>query len=109
MNRAAWRSTIRLTVLLVLLNVGLGLCACLGDAPDLPADGRGAVLTNQTHRQEAPECGDNCDSCVCCASLLVAQRIRPETVLTLSSEVAVAAAARPSDPEPQALKRHPRA
>jgi len=109
MTTAMWRRTIRLTALLVLVNVALGLCACFGDAPDLPANGRGAALTNQTHRPEAPACGDDCDSCVCCASLVVTKQIRVEIVLTVSSKAILAAAAAPSDPEPHALKHPPRA
>src|SRR5579862_3595762 len=109
MNRAAWRGIIRLTAVLVLLNVALGLCACLGDTPVLSAKGAVVLTTHPEGPQPSSECGDDCDSCVCCASLLVARRIRLETVLTLTRAAVVTTDTHPSDPELQALKRPPRA
>ena len=109
MNTAAWRRTIRLTALFVLLNVALGFCACLGDTPDLLGGEPRAVFTIPTHQPVAPEYGDDCDSCVCCAALLVTRQIRVEAIFTATSKANVAAAAAPLDPAPQSLKQPPRA
>lgn len=109
MNKAAWRRTIRLTALLVLLNVALGLIACLGDTPELSAAGSGATLTNRPHRPQTPVCGDDCDSCVRCASLVLTQPIRFAISLTVSSKATVLTAAAPAGPERHTLKRPPRA
>jgi ABC-type proline/glycine betaine transport system permease subunit len=110
MNTARWRRTIPTIALLVLLNVMVGLCACVGDTPVVSGGERSAVLTtNQTDRPHVNECGDGCDSCICCASLVLTPPIRVEAAVTAGSKAMVAAASAPEDPEPQTLKRPPRA
>lgn len=62
---------------LVLLNIGVGFCDCLRDPISLPANStNSATLTTNTDRQAPPECGDNCESCVCHASVVTVEPAR---------------------------------
>jgi hypothetical protein len=93
---------------LVLLNVVFDLCACLSDAP-VPLNAKSAaVATRQTHAQDLPECGDNCDSCICCAAIIVTGPVHYESVLAVVAGVDYLPAAASPEPEPHRMKRPPR-
>ena len=72
MSMSIGRQFVRWTALLVLLNIALGFCACLRD-PVIPSQFAGSPMASpDTHRDGIPACGDNCESCICCAAVMVA-------------------------------------
>lgn len=108
MNTRLWQQLIRLATLLVLLNVVFDLCACLRDAPQ-PLNAKGsAILTRQTREPDVPACGDNCDSCVCCAAIVVVGKLHYESALPFIDGVDSPLMAAPPDPEPHEMIRPPR-
>lgn len=67
------RSLLRLIAMLVLANIGIGFCDCLRDPIAVDGPQIVAATSSQTHGTES-DCGVNCDSCVCCATLIVSQQ-----------------------------------
>jgi hypothetical protein len=67
------RNIARWTALIVLLNIALGFCDCLRDA--MPPIHRATVpaLTANRIPAGAPSCGDNCEGCICCASIVAGE------------------------------------
>lgn len=97
--------------LLVLLNVGLGVYACLRDTPAPLTSKSSPALSKQTQTENTPdsECGDNCHSCVCCAAIIVVEHFHYESALPVAAEATTPVFTAPNDPEPHRMKRPPRA
>jgi hypothetical protein len=71
---------------IVLLNIGVGFCDCLRDPISLPShSSSSATLKTNTDRQAPPECGDNCESCVCHASVVTVEPARFAVDIAASS------------------------
>jgi hypothetical protein len=65
---------LRLIALFVLANIGLAFCNCLHDAIELNSSS-GPTLASKDSGGTAPDCGENCGSCICCAPVLVSQHL----------------------------------
>jgi hypothetical protein len=82
-----FRQIARWTALLLLVNIGLGFCDCLREpvAPGGVASKPHATAPpSHTNDEAAPDCGDNCESCICHANLVVAEPLRFAVVLAVS-------------------------
>jgi hypothetical protein len=65
----------RWTALIVLMNVGLGFCECLReDVPSAIKSARLGALTPERPPAGDTSCGDNCETCVCHASIVIVER-----------------------------------
>jgi hypothetical protein len=93
---------------IVLLNIGVGFCDCLRDPVSLPVhSASSARLTDNTDRQGPTECGDNCESCVCHASLVTVEPVRLAVEFAVS-RLATLAFVSVAEPDHVRLKRPPR-
>src|SRR5580658_620624 len=101
------RHLARWTAWFVLLSIAVGFCDCLRDPVSLPIhSSSSAALTTNSHRQEAPDCGDNCESCVCHASIVVIEPARFAVELAVSRLTAFPALSS-SDPNHVRIDRPP--
>jgi hypothetical protein len=101
------RHLARWTAWFVLLNIGVGFCDCLRDPVSVPIHSNSsAVLTTDSHRQGDSDCGDNCESCVCHASIVTIEpaRFNVELVVSRLSAFPVLSS---SDPDYVRIKRPP--
>lgn len=67
----------RWTALIVFMNIGFGFCDCLRDAVTAPINS--ASLNSPANRgipKGDSSCGDNCESCVCHASIVIVEPTR---------------------------------
>jgi len=80
-----FRHIARWTALLLLVNIGLGFCDCLREPLLIGGAADKAHVTAPGSSGHAdPDCGDNCESCVCHANLLVSEPVRFAIVLLVS-------------------------
>jgi hypothetical protein len=93
---------------IVLLNIGVGFCDCLREPVSLSIHSGSASLTGNTDRQRPPECDDNCESCVCHASLVTVERARFAVELSVSRLTTLAIFS-VLEPDSVRLERPPRA
>ena len=107
MTARLWLKIVRWISVMVLLNIGVGLYGCMGDVPVPTNSVDSPTLTKQSHSIPNPTCGDDCDSCVCCASIVVAEHFIFEFVPTVYGAVLTPLTFL-SDPEPNRMKRPPR-
>lgn len=91
---------------LLLLNIGVGFCDCLRDPITLPSHSNSARLTTGTERQAPSECGDNCESCVCHASLVTVEPARFAVELA-ASRFTILPVLASSDPDHVRIERPP--
>jgi hypothetical protein len=70
------RHFVRWIAVLVLLNIGLGFCDCLRENTISGGSAKSATLTSHRNHDAPSDCGDNCESCICHATVLM---VRPET------------------------------
>ena len=108
MTARLWFKIVRWVSMMVLLNIGVGLYACMGDVPVTTNRADSPTLANRSQSVPNPVCGDDCGSCVCCASIVVAEHFVFEFVPTVSVAV-ITPLTLLSDPEPNRMKRPPRA
>jgi hypothetical protein len=108
MTSNLWLKIVRCTALLVLLNVGLGLYACMKDVPHPINRPDSLSLTRNSTTAGTPACNDDCDSCVCCASLIIASQ-RVFTVALVLKGIPAPLLLSSSDPDPDRTNRPPRA
>jgi hypothetical protein len=93
---------------IVLLNIGVGFCDCLREPVSLPIHTTSsASLTTNTDRQGPPECGDNCEACVCHASVVTAEPARFAVDLVIS-RLSIFAFLSVAEPDHVRLERPPR-
>jgi hypothetical protein len=85
-----FRHIARLTALLLLVNIGLGFCDCLREPVSLGgvASRPHATAPTPTDRS-VPDCGDNCESCICHANLVVAEPVQFNVALAVSGTPAL--------------------
>ena len=103
-----WREFVRWTALLVLLTIGIGFCDCLED-PVAPLGSPGLTsLSTNGPAPDAAECGANCDTCICCALLLVPSKMDFELPL-VASDALTQFVLPPANPDSARMKRPPRA
>jgi hypothetical protein len=103
------RHLARWTAWFVLLNIAVGFCDCLRDPVSLPIHSNSsAALTTTSHHQGAPDsdCGDNCESCVCHASILIVEPVRFAVDLAVS-RLSTFAFLPSSDPDHVRIERPP--
>src|ERR1700729_2450016 len=101
------RHLARWTAWLVLLNIGAGFCDCLRDPVSLPIHSRSSIaLTTNSHAQGEPDCGDNCESCVCHASLVTVEPAR-FTIDLAASRLTTFPVLSCSDPDHVRIERPP--
>ena len=94
---------------LVLLTIAVGFCVCLSDEVALPIhSSSSSALTTKSHRQGAPECGDNCESCVCHASIVIVEPAQFGVELVVSRLTAFPVLSS-SDPDHVRIERPPMA
>jgi hypothetical protein len=104
-----FRHIARWTALLLLVNIGLGFCDCLREPVSIGGVATHAHATApSTNGQSAPDCGDNCESCVCHANLVVAEPVRFTVTLAVSGAPATPPLAA-SDPTRIGITHPPRA
>lgn len=108
MTARLWLKIVRWISVMVLLNIGVGLYGCMGDVPVPTNRTDSPTLGKRSQSVPTPACGDDCDLCVCCASIVVAEHFAFEFVPTVSA-VVITPLTLLSDPEPNRMKRPPRA
>lgn len=92
---------------IVLLNIGVGFCDCLRDPISLPIHSTSSAnLTTNTDPQVPPECGDNCESCVCHASIVTVEHARFAVDLA-ASRLTTYPVLSPSNPDHVRIERPP--
>ena len=103
------RHLTRWTAWFVLLSIGVGFCDCLRDPVSLPIHSTSpAALTTNSHRQGEPDCGDNCESCVCHAAIVTVEPVRFVVDLAVS-RLTTFPVLSSSDPDHVRIERPPRA
>jgi hypothetical protein len=102
------RQFARWIALLVLLNIGMGFCNCLRENTLPSGSETSAGLTNHGNRDAAPDCGDNCESCICHATLLMVRTESFKVTLGISWLPALMLSSF-SDPDRTSLTEPPRA
>jgi hypothetical protein len=103
-----WFKIVRWTAVIVLLNVGLGLYVCMKDVPVPINQSDAPSLVRTGTRTQTPACSDDCDSCICCASLIISEH-RVFGLVPVLSNATAALVLSSSDPDPDRMKRPPRA
>jgi hypothetical protein len=96
----------RITALIVLLNIGAGMCACMADAV-LPEPAASTFSAGNNDGPAKPDCGSNCDSCICCAAMTVCQTPFEEIELSRSG-VTIPPLRSLANPYPALMDRPPR-
>ncbi len=108
MGEMRWGELVHWTALLVLLTIGIGFCDCLEDTvgPLGPPDF--TSFSTDSPVPDATECSANCDTCICCALLLVPGKTDFKPSPIVSNAVAQVVLS-PANPDPARMKRPPRA
>jgi hypothetical protein len=106
MKRA--RHFARWIALFVLMNIGLGFCDCLRDPVLPPHSGSSFRLTSGGEKRGLPVCADDCDSCVCCAVVVITAPVHFAVEL-VTAQFTFSPPTSVSDPDHIAITHPPRA
>jgi hypothetical protein len=82
------RRFLRWTAIIVLLNVVLGFCVCLREDFS-PGGSKDEANLSASTAKSLPDCGDNCESCICHATLVLTAPTRFLIVLAMSGAPSV--------------------